>query len=172
MSTTVRLALASLVVAGGMAWLLLSPAPKPPPEPSERAEVAAPAPAPTPPAGTAGTAGTSAPAQPTSPPVAAAPAKPGSNGMAGPVNGSGGTPTPAQIAAMRANAKQSVAKLLEVHINSLEDEARAAINAGDPAAAQEKRARADRLRGDRARMLAERDAALKEQQRLENGGAP
>ena len=68
MSTTVRLALASLVVAGGMAWLLLSPPPKPPPEPSERAEVAAPAPAPTPPAGTAGTAGTSAPAQPTSPP--------------------------------------------------------------------------------------------------------
>lgn len=169
MSTTVRLALASLVVAGGMAWLLLSPPPKPPPEPTERAEVAAPAPAPTPPAGTAGA---SAPAQPTSPPVAAAPAKPGSSGMAGPVNGSGGTPTPAQIAAMRVNAKQSVAKLLEVHINSLEDEARAAINAGDPAAAQEKRARADRLRGDRARMLAERDAALKEQQRLENGGAP
>lgn len=168
MSTTVRLALASLVVAGGMAWLLLSSAPKPPPEPAERAEVAAPAPA----AAPSGAAGARAPAQPTPPPAAAAPAKPGPPGIAGPVNSSGGTPTPAQIAAMRVNAKQSVAKLLEVHINSLEEEARAAINAGDPAAAQEKRARADRLRGDRARMLVERDAALKEQQRLESGGAP
>lgn len=171
MSSTVRLALASLVVAGGLGWLLLaSSAPKPAPEPTERAEVAAPAPTPT--GSPAGPAGASAPAQPTPPPVAAAPAKPGPSGVAGPVNGAGGTPTPAQIAAMRVNAKQSVAKLLEVHINSLEEEARVAINAGDPAAAQEKRARADRLRGDRARMLAERDAALKEQQRLENGGAP